>query len=998
MKIADCTSWILDVSAPAGRRVSNSFIKFINQPVRPGLLLLLACVCISGHAQTSEWTWMGGSQTTQPGVYGTLGTPAAGNMLGSRVYASNWIDLSGNFWLFGGTGYDVNGNSGFLNDLWEFNPSLNQWTWVSGSDTTFQPGVYGTLGEPASGNTPGNRILAMSWTDSGGNLWLFGGSGTNSGTQETILNDLWEFNPLTKEWAWMSGSSTPGSLGVYGTPGTPAPENAPRSRYSGSTWTDGSGNLWLFGGYFVGMSANGSLNDVWEFSPSTNEWAWMGGSATTNSPGVHGTLGTPAAGNVPGSRFAALSWTDANGNFWLFGGDGPLNDLWEFFPSTNEWAWMGGGNGDGPPQLGIYGTLGIPSAANVPGARVSAQGWTDSSGNLWLFGGVNSDNGYPDDLWAFIPSTNEWAWMGGSNAEPCLCRFLGVYGTLGIPSAANTPGSRFGASTWTDASGHLWLFGGDQGEPLNDLWKYQPSPTIPPGVPPFGNLDQAVDSSTLSTTVGEADSLLVYGWAADKVDGAPLSNVKVYIDGTLAGTPTLGIARSDVAAAFSNTAYTNSGYRLLYPVSTLSLGAHAVTAVAIDSGGNSTTFGPLTFTVAASAGASPPFGNLDQAVGYTSRSSTVAQADSVFVTGWAADQVDGAPLSNVKVYIDGMFAGTPNLGIARPDVVAAYSNPSFTDSGYTFIYRASTLSVGVHAVTVVAIDSAGNSTTFGPRIITVVFSPPPFGNLDHAADNTTFSSTVGQADSVLVYGWVADKMDGAPLSNVMVYIDGGPAGTPALGIARPDVALAYTDAAYTDSGYRLLYPASQLSLGTHAVTVVATDMEGLSSTFGPLTITIAASAGAAPPFGNLDAAVDNTTSSTTVGQTDSLLVWGWAADQADGAPLGNVKVYIDGTLAGVPTLGIARSDVAAAFDNAAYTDSGYDFTYLASTLSLGSHAVTAVATDSGGRSTTFGPLTITVVSSTGDTQGRKVHTPLKHDGTTVPGPAGAGAESGLQSQ
>ena len=115
--------------------------------------------------------------------------------------------------------------------------------------------------------------------------------------------------------------------------------------------------------------------------------------------------------------------------------------------------------------------------------------------------------------------------------------------------------------------------------------------------PPLGNLDQAVDSRTSSTTIQQSDSLLVRGWIADPVDGAPLSNVKVYIDGSLIGTPTLGLARADVAAYFNNPSYTNSGFQLVYSVAALSTGTQAVTVVAIDSAGRSTTFGPLPITV-----------------------------------------------------------------------------------------------------------------------------------------------------------------------------------------------------------------------------------------------------------------------------------------------------------------------------------------------------------------------------------------------------------------
>ena len=148
------------------------------------VLILLACLCMAADAQTSEWTWMGGSSALgnnggQAGVYGALGTHAAGNTPGGRNGAASWTDNSGHLWLFGGWGYDANGNSGYLNDLWEFNPATSEWVWMSGSNTVGshggQPGVYGALGVPAAGNTPGGRNGSASWTDSSGNLWLFGG-------------------------------------------------------------------------------------------------------------------------------------------------------------------------------------------------------------------------------------------------------------------------------------------------------------------------------------------------------------------------------------------------------------------------------------------------------------------------------------------------------------------------------------------------------------------------------------------------------------------------------------------------------------------------------------------------------------------------------------------------------------------------------------------------------------------------------------------------------
>jgi hypothetical protein len=288
-----------------------------------------------------------------------------------------------------------------------------------------------------------------------------------------------------------------------------------------------------------------------------------------------------------------------------------------------------------------------------------------------------------------------------------------------------------------------------------------------------------------------------------------------------------------VAAAYGKTAYTNSGYQLVYSVASLSPGTHAVTVVAIDSGGRSTTLGPLTITVTGGS----PVGSLEAAIDSKTGSSTIPQTDSLLVAGWVADPTDGAPLSNVKVYIDGTSIGTPTLGLARPDVAAAYGKTAYTNSGYQLVYSVASLSPGTHAVTVVAIDSGGRSTTLGPLTITVT-GGPPVGSLEAAIDSKTGSSTIPQADSLLVAGWVADPTDGSPLSNVKVYIDGTSIGTPTLGLPRPDVAAAYGKTAYTNSGYQLVYSVASLSPGTHAVTVVAIDSGGRSTTFGPLTITV----------------------------------------------------------------------------------------------------------------------------------------------------------------
>ena len=94
-----------------------------------------------------------------------------------------------------------------------------EWTWMSGADTDGQAPVYGTQGTPSAANVPGARGAGISWADSSGNLWLFGGYGYHKNNDVDYygsLNDLWRFDIATHEWTWMSGADTFNQPGIYG--------------------------------------------------------------------------------------------------------------------------------------------------------------------------------------------------------------------------------------------------------------------------------------------------------------------------------------------------------------------------------------------------------------------------------------------------------------------------------------------------------------------------------------------------------------------------------------------------------------------------------------------------------------------------------------------------------------------------------------------------------------------------------------------------------------
>jgi len=429
-------------------------------------------------------------------------------------------------------------------------PTLNTYgtaqvnSWTSGSPIPVPP--FAT----SNSNTPGGRDFAMAWTDKKGSRWLFGGFGFEVTHESTdgipgYLNDMWVWptSPNSGEddgW-WIPGGWLPANLPIihdtvantfkadttrlqfkgrpasYGTLGigascsTPgAACTEPGARWGGITWTDASGNLWMFGGQGVASGQFGLLNDIWEFDMTscsydvttgtgtfTNcQWIWRGGSSLANPS---------ATATFPGGRWGAASYTDSTGNVWMFGGQGYdsagtvglLNDLWKYNIAAGTWTLVSGtttANQNGAYPAGA----GTGGAGFVPGGRQTAVLWVDLSGNTWLFGGFGLDSkgtsgtagtgsqqigSVLNDLWKFDPVAGQWTWVSGSN----LANQNGVYGTQGISNATtnaaatNVPGSRWGSIGWTNPDGNLFLFGGfgfgSQGtQPtgfLNDVWEYQ---------------------------------------------------------------------------------------------------------------------------------------------------------------------------------------------------------------------------------------------------------------------------------------------------------------------------------------------------------------------------------------------------------------------------------------------------------------------------------------------------------------------------------------------
>jgi len=363
---------------------------------------------------TNMWTWKNGAQGLNSlATYGTQGVPAPTNVPAARQYGgASWIDNQNNLWLFGGNGWAPGNQNGEYAEMWRYNTTTNEWTWMHGPQGVSQPGSYGTQGVASATNyPPARREACAAWVDNNGIFWMFGGEANMNGPTQ-YYNDLWKYDPTTNMWTWVRGSATPNSNGSYGTMGVASPTNDPPARSLYSHWKSLNGDLWFFGG---GNDQNKSYNDMWKYNIATNQWTWVRGSSTPN-PIVSAPTKCVASNSIdPAPRYESRAcWTDSCGNFWMFGGVdftkspqwGVYNDLWFYHVKNNTWTLA---SVNGTPSNG---TIGVPNVNNRPTHRFGSAPFTDNKGNLWMFAGRDTTFGngmgyssHLSNIWRFFPDS-----------------------------------------------------------------------------------------------------------------------------------------------------------------------------------------------------------------------------------------------------------------------------------------------------------------------------------------------------------------------------------------------------------------------------------------------------------------------------------------------------------------------------------------------------------------------------------------------------------------
>ncbi len=374
---------------------------------------------------------------------------------------------------------------------------------------------------------------------------------------------------------------------------------------------------------------------------------------------------------------------------------------------------------------------------------------------------------------------------------------------------------------------------------------------------------------TVSITAPPAGSLLVGSQPvsvnADASDNDAVAGVQFKLDGNNLGTED-----------------TSAPYSVSWDPSSVAGGSHALTAVARDAAGNTTTSASVSVTVDNSA---PTVSVSQPAPG-----SAVAGAQQV--TAAASDDVG---VAGVQFRLDGAVLGAED-----------------TVSPYAVSWDTTTATNGSHTLTAVARDTAGNVTTSSSVTVTVDNQAPTV-----AIAAPLIGSLVRAITSV-----AAIASDNGTVAGVQFKLDGNNLG-----------------AEVTAAPYTVAWSTSTATNGAHVLTAVARDAAGNTTTSASVSVTVDNSA----PTVSVTAPTAGASVSGSVSVT---------ATAADNAGVVGVQFKVDGTDLGVED-----------------TTSPYSVSWATTTAANGSHTLTAVARDAAGNATTSGTVAVIVSNGVATIQG-----------------------------
>lgn len=379
------------------------------------------------------------------------------------------------------------------------------------------------------------------------------------------------------------------------------------------------------------------------------------------------------------------------------------------------------------------------------------------------------------------------------------------------------------------------------------------------------------------------------------------------------------VANNTVLGVVSNeTVNANISSEPLYalPWSNVPVGSYALTAIATDLAGNSTTSSVIDISVT-----NPPV-PVPFVISFyypTNGEHYLAPA----TVGMHALVTDSNIVKTVQ-----FFAGTNSIGI-----VNNISNVLLTTSGQAnpFLLNWSNVLAGTYVLTAVATDSASNTATSAPVTI-VVTNPVPLIYIYSPTNNSKYYAPA----NLTLYARAAEN--------------GGTVATVTFEANNTVLGVVTNQGTYTNISSEPLYalPWPNVPVGNYALTAIVTDVLGNSATSAVVNILVT---NPPPPVPFVVSFYYPTNGESYVAPADI----GLHAMVTDSNVVRTVQYF-----AGTNSVGIVSNTSSVLLTNSTQAN---PFFFAWSNVAAGTYVLTAVATDSAGAQATSAPVTIYVLAS-----------------------------------
>ncbi len=253
---------------------------------------------------------------------------------------------------------------------------------------------------------------------------------------------------------------------------------------------------------------------------------------------------------------------------------------------------------------------------------------------------------------------------------------------------------------------------------------------------------------------------------------------------------------------------------------------------------------------------------------------------------------------------------TNGVASVQLQVDGANAGAALTSAPYNFSWDTTTVSNASHTLTAVAKDMSGNAGVSAAVKVTVnnADTTPPTVSITSPANNATVNGTITVN---------ATASDNVGVASVQLQVDGANVGS-----------------ADTSSPYNFSWSTKSVANGSHTLTAVAKDAAGNATTSAGVKVTVNNNSDTTPPAVSITSPSNNATVSGTITVN---------ATASDNVAVASVQFQVDGANVG-----------------SADTTSPYSFSWNTTSVSNGSHTLTAVAKDSSGNTATSTGVKVTV--------------------------------------